>query len=223
MIKIPQSRAVRSGLVCFARSLGMVCAATPLLIGCSHLTSKVGRPLPPKPANLVVGISTVSNVLDTIGPPSRISAAAGGFAMLYEYNGVDEKQLGISLSLPVLRWFKFVGAKSWLEHQSWLLTFDTNGVVLSWGEEQWRKVLGKGGGAQVLVTVSSLVDSSQVRRPAPQHDWGRSCLVALPKGLNSAQSLDNGSFGLEQTLAPTTVGQRALEMTPPTRRFPKKK
>ncbi len=223
MTKIPQSRARNPGLLRFAQWLALICLASPLMVGCSHLTSGVGRPLPQKPAKLMVGTSTVSDVLNTIGPPSRISATAGGFAMLYEYNSVDEKQLGFSISAPVLRWFKFVGAKSWLEHQTWLLTFDTNGLVQSWGEEHWRNVLGKGGGAQILVTVSSLVDSSQVRRPAPQHDWGRSWLVPLPRGLNSAQSLENGSFGLEQNLAPTAVGQRALEMTPPARKFPKKK
>ncbi len=143
--------------------------------------------------------------------------------MLYEYNAVDEKQLGISINLPLLQWFKFVGAKSWLDHQAWVLTFDTNGVMRSWGEEHWRNVLGKGGGAQILVTVSSLVDSSQVRSPAPQHEWGKSCLVPLPRLLNSAQSLDNGSFGFEQTLSPKAVGQRSLEMTPPPKKFPKKK
>jgi len=192
-------------------------------MGCSHLTSEVGQPLPRKPTDLVIGSSRVADVLSTVGPPSRISATAGGFAMLYEYNGVEENQLGININVPVLRLFKFVGAKSWLEHQTWLVTFDTNGSVRAWGEEHWRRVLGRGGGAQILVTVASLVDSSQVRRPAPQHEWGKSWLVPLPKLLNSGQSLDNGSLGLEQTLAPTAVGQRALEMTPAPRKFPKKK
>jgi hypothetical protein len=135
-----------------------------LLTACSHLTSEVGRPLPPKPAALTIGRSHLSDVLGTAGPPSRISSAAGGFAMLYEHNRVDEKQLGFSINLPVLYLFKFVGAKSWLEHQAWLVTFDTNGIVRGWGEEHWRTSLGRGAGVQVLVTVSSLVDSSQVRR-----------------------------------------------------------
>ncbi len=197
----------------------LVLAAT----GCSHLTSDIGRPLPDKPASLTVGESHLRDVLQTVGPPSKISAAAGGYAMLYEYNGIDERQLGLNLSLPVLRWFKFVGAKSWLDHRTWMLTFDTNDVLRGWGEERWTKVLGTGGGAQILVTVSSLVDSSQLRRPAPQHEWGKGCLVPLPKALNYAQNLDNGSFGFEQILAPTAVGQRSLEMTPAPKKFPKKK
>ena len=143
--------------------------------------------------------------------------------MLYEYNGVEENQLGFNIDAPVLRWFKLVGAKSWLTHQAWLLIFDANGVLQGWGEERWQTVLGRGGGAQILVTVASLVDSSQVRRPAPQHEWGKFCLAPLPKVLNSGSSLDLGTLGFEQVLAPTAVGQRALEMTPPPRKFPKKK
>jgi hypothetical protein len=41
--------------------------------------------------------------------------------------------------------------------------------------------------------------------------------------LNIGQSLDTGSQGLEQTLSPTAVGQRALEMTPEQPKFMKKK
>ena len=194
-----------------------------LMSGCTHLTSEVGGQLPLKPASLIVGESHLSDVLAAAGPPSQVSAAAGGYALLYEYNAVEEKQLGFNINVPVLQFIKFVGAKSWLEHQTWLVTFDTNNIVRGMGEEYWRTVLGHGAGAQILVTVSSLVDSSQVRRPASQHDWGKSSLVALPKALNSGESLDNGSFGVEQRLAPTSVGQRALEMTPTPRKFPKKK
>jgi hypothetical protein len=213
----------RRGFLPRAAILLLVFPLSALLSACSHLTSEVGRHLPPKPAALVIGKSHLSDVLGVVGPPSRISAAAGGFAMLYEYNAVEEKQLGFNIDIPVLYLIKFVGAKSWLEHQAWLVTFDTNGIVRGWGEEQWRTVLGRGAGAQILVTVSSLVDSSQVRRPAPQHDWGKSSLAPLPKALNAGESLDNGSLGLEQTLAPAAVGQRTLEMTPVSAKFPKKK
>lgn len=204
-------------------ALAVVLVLLAITTACSHLTSEVGPRLPSPRGDIRVGTSRVGDVLRMAGPPSRISAVAGGFTMLYEYNGVEEKQLGISINAPVLSWFKFVGAKSWLEHQAWLVTFDTNGIVRGWGEEHWRNVLGRGSGAQILITVASLVDSTQVRRPAPQHDWGKGSLVPLPKALNYGQSIDLGTSGLEQTLAPTAVGQRALEMTPPPKKFPKKK
>ena len=201
----------------------IICLLGVLSSGCSVLTSDVGSPLLAKPTQLKVGESHLDEVLKAVGPPSKISATAEGFAMLYEYNGIVEKQLGFNIDVSLLALVKFVGAKSWLEHQAWLMTFDTNSVLQAWGEERWRKVLGKGGGAQLLIRVSSLVDSSQIRRPAPQHEWGKSWLAPLPKVLNSQSSLDNGSLGLEQVQAPTAVGQRTLEMTPPSRKFPKKK
>jgi hypothetical protein len=143
--------------------------------------------------------------------------------MLYEYNAIEEKQLGFSINAPVLQFIKFVGARASLEHQAWLLTFSTNGTLRAWGEEHWRNRLGSGAGAQILISVSALVDSSQIRRPAPQHDWGTLCLAPVPQTLNVGQSLDTGSQGLEQTLSPTAVGQRALEMTPELPKFMKKK
>jgi hypothetical protein len=194
-----------------------------LLSGCSHLYSKVGQPLPSRPTALEIGHSHLGEVLKTIGPPSRLSATAAGLAMFYEYNQVEESQLGFNIDAPVLSWFKLVGAKSWLEHQAWLLTFNQNGILQGWGEERWRTPLGRGYGAQILITVSSLVDSSQVRRPAPQHDWAKGWLMPLPRLLNSAYNPDTGMVGLEQTLAPTAVGQRTLDMTPAPRKFPKKK
>jgi hypothetical protein len=201
----------------------MVALLLPAVAGCSHLTSKVGRPLPAKPASLHVGQSHLQDVLTTIGPPSRVSETSAGFALFYEYNGVEEIQLGFTINVAVLRLFKFVGAKSRLEHQAWLMVFDENGVLQGWGEERWRSGLGSGAAAQLLVTVSALVDSSQVRRPAPQHDWGKSLLAPLPKSLNYRYSPDNPSAAMEQTLAPTGVGQRALEMKQPPPKFPKKK
>jgi hypothetical protein len=223
MSRPPTSEKAAQGYVGRFGIFAIICLAAALSSGCSVLNSDVGSPLSTKPAELKIGESHLSDVLREVGPPSKISATAGGFAMLYEYNGIVEKQLGFHFQVPVLALVKFVGAKSWLDHQAWLVTFDTNSVLQGWGEERWRTVLGKGGGAQLLVTVASLVDSTQIRRPAPQHEWGKSWLAPLPKVLNTQSSLDNGSLGLEQVQAPTAVGQRTLEMTPPPRKFPKKK
>jgi hypothetical protein len=219
----PNEVAKRHAFGADAVAWAMTALLLPAVAGCAHLTSEVGHPLPAKPASLHVAQSHLQDVLRTVGPPSRVSEASPGFALLYEYNGVEEIQLGFSINVAVLRFFKFVGAKSWLEHQAWLMVFDEKGVLQAWGEEHWRRTLGRGAAAQFLVTVSSLVDSSQVRRPSPQHSWGKSLLAPLPRSLNYTHSPDNPSAAMEQTLAPTAVGQRALEMTPPPRRFPKKK
>ncbi len=185
-----------------------------LAAGCSHLTSEVGPPLPSK-HEIVTGRSTLGNVLKTAGVPSQVSATPDGYVFLYEYNGVTENQFGFNVNLPLVRWLKFVYARSRLQHEAWVMTFDTNLVLQAWGKENWTKPLGQGIAAQFLVSAQSLVDSSKVRRPAPQQQWGEAWLDPLPQLLNSQQSPQDGRFGLEQTLAPTAVGQRTLEMIQP--------
>ena len=182
--------------------------------GCSHLTSDIGAHLPAAP-EIVTGKSTLGDVVTTVGVPSQVSASPAGFVFLYEHNEVVENQIGIAFNLPVLRWLKFVYASSGLRHEAWLMTFDTNDVLRAWGREEWKKPLGTGAAAQILVTVSSLVDSTAVRRPASQHRWGEMWLNPLPQVLNIPQSPQDGRFGLEQRLAPTFVGQRTLEMIQP--------
>lgn len=211
MKKCPSSngpRIARLGML----ALFLVCIF--LATGCSYLTSDVGPSLPSEPA-ITTDKSTLDDVITTVGVPSQISSSAGGFVFLYEHNAVIEYQLGISLDFPVLRWLKFVYASSGLRHQAWVMTFDTNDVLRAWGKEDWKKPLGTGAAAQILVTVSSLVDSTAVRRPASQHRWGEMWLNSLPQVLNTPQSPQDGRFGLEQRLAPTFVGQHTLEMIQP--------
>ncbi len=185
-----------------------------LATGCSHLTSDVGPSLPPT-SGIVTGKSTLGEVITTVGVPSQISASSGGFVFLYEHNEVVENQIGISIDFPVLRWLKFVYASSGLQHEAWVMTFDTNDVLQAWGKEDWKKPLGTGTAAQILITVSSLVDSTAVRRPASQHRWGEMWLNSLPQVLNTSQSPQDGRFGLEQRLAPTFIGQHTMEMIQP--------
>src|SRR5690348_2147683 len=81
---------------------GQVCAvitATALAlwsVGCSHITTDVGAPLPPPAsAGLTVGTSTVASVVRGLGPPAQMSAVGGGgCAMLYEHDLVTENQIG---------------------------------------------------------------------------------------------------------------------------------
>jgi hypothetical protein len=195
----------------FRYALLLLCA---FLTGCSHLTSEIGPPLPAAPG-ITVGRTTSQEVLEKVGVPSEVSASPSGFVFLYEHNYVAENQLGFTLNVTVMKWFKFVYARSRLTHDAWLLCFDTNQVLQAWGKEDWKAPLGQGAAAQFLMTAHTLVDSSPVRQPATQHEWGAMWLDPLPQVLNSAQSLQDGRFGLEQTLAPTAVGQHTLEMIQP--------
>ena len=184
------------------------------LTGCSHLTSEIGPPFPAHPG-IVVGKSTSHDVLQKIGVPSQVSATPAGFVFLYEHNDVTENQLGFTVNVTIVKWFKFIYARSKLTHDAWLLCFGTNDVLQAWGKEDWKAPLGQGAALQLVVTAQALVDSTPVRQPSPQHDWGEMWLDPLPEALNSAQSLEDGRFGLEQTLSPADVGQQTLEMIQP--------
>jgi hypothetical protein len=157
-------------------------------------------------------MTSLGEALEHLGPPARLSASGDGLAMLYEYNRVEEFQIGFNFDQPGLEYIKLVSARGWLEHEALLLFFDERGILRSIGREQWRQPLGSGGAAQILVALSSLVDSSRARRANPQHTWGAALLAPLPTTLNAHHGPHTGSSGLEQTLAPDKVGQRTLEM-----------
>jgi hypothetical protein len=212
MKKCPSSR--NPGATIRLVSSALLVSGLLFVTGCTHLTSEIGPPLPSTPG-IVTGKSALGDVLKNVGVPSQVSASPAGFVFLYEHNGITENQLGLNANYPILRWFKFVYAWSRFRHEAWLMTFDTNDVLQAWGRENWDKPLGTGAAAQILVQVQGLVDSSQFRRPASQHRWGEMWLNPLPQVLNTAQSPQDGRFGLEQTLAPTFVGQHTLEMIQP--------
>lgn len=186
------------------------------LAGCSHLTTNVGAPLPPRQSlDLAVGTSTVGDVLHALGPPARLTATPEGFAMLYEHNFVTENQIGFYIPYGLLSYLKFVNAKARLDHDCWAMTFDSDGRLTGWGEEGSDRPFGSGFAMQIIVAEKALVDTSKVSQPATQHTWGEACLVRLPKAANVAQSLSDGSYGFEQTLSPLGAGQHALEMANP--------
>ena len=181
---------------------------------CSHIVTDVGAPLPPRaPLGLATGHSTTSDVLAALGPPARISAAAGGgCVMLYEHNAVTENQIGFNVPYGMLAYFKFVYARATLDHDCWTMTFDPHGTLTAWGEERRPIPFGSGFAMQLLIAAKGLVDTSEITAPASQHRWGQASLFPLPQALNTAQSLTSGAHGLEQTLSPRNAGQHTLEM-----------
>ena len=198
-------------------------AASWLLAGCSSFRTEMGRPLPAKLDDFAEGRTRVESVVRELGPPNQASRMADGFAFLYEYSLLNEFQLGFSMNLPIVRWFKFVKAWNRLDQQGLLLTFDGEGVLRSAGVGKWQENLGGGSAVQILVVVMSLSDVAELLRPADAHDWGELLLQPPPIALNSAQSLRNGEHGLQQRIAPDYAGQHTLEMEKPSTEKEKKK
>jgi hypothetical protein len=186
-----------------------------LLAGCSSFRTEMGRPLTAKINRFAEGRTRVDTVVHELGPPHQASRLPSGFAFLYEYTLMREFQLGFSLDVSILRWFKFVKAWNHLDQQALILTFDDQGVLHSAGSGEWEESLDGGSAAQILLSTMSLSDFSKILRPADAHSWGELLLQPPPVALNSAQSLRSGDNGLQQRIAPDYAGQRALEMKRP--------
>jgi hypothetical protein len=181
-------------------------------LGCSSFRTQMGHPLATGTEQFAEGQSRVEDVVLRMGPPNQASRLSPGFVFLYEYSAIREVQLGFSVNVPLLRYFKFVRAWNNLEQQALVFTFDDQGVLRSAGAGHWKESLGGGSAAQPVFVAISLSDVSRILRPADAHDWGESLLKPLPVGLNSAQSLRSGEHGVQQRIAPARAGQQTLEM-----------
>lgn len=182
------------------------------LSGCTMLGKQIGQPLPIEQTGLEENITHVRQIVLMLGPPTHMSALPHGFIMVYEYIDVAEQQLGINLELLGLDWFKMSFGHAAAQHQSLVLVFDDAGVLQVQEYDHWTDDLGKGFGFQLFFVALPTVDTGHVVANPEQLNWGRSFLQALPVTLNTAQSLDSGSHGMELRGTPNSVGQRTLEM-----------
>jgi len=190
-------------------------AALVLLSGCSSFRTEMGLPLSVQTNNFAEGRTRVEAVVHDLGPPHEASRLPDGFAFLYEYSRIREFQLGFSLNLPVIHWFKFLRAWNNLDQETLVLIFDEQGILRGAGSANWQESLGGGGGAQFLFTVMSFSDVADFLRPGEAHGWGKTLLQLPPVALNSAQSLRTGEHGLQLRIAPDFAGQHSLEMRQP--------
>jgi hypothetical protein len=183
-----------------------------VVTGCSSFHTEMGAPMPATAPGFAEGQTRVESVVHKLGPPTQVSRTPDGFAFLYEHSTVDEFQLGISMDIAFLRFFKFVKAWNGLNEEVVLMTFDDRGVLQSIGRKEWNESLGGGSAAQLVFAVASLSDASRIVRPADAHSWGAWLLQPLPVALNSGQNLRTGEHGLQQRSAPDFAGQQTLEM-----------
>ncbi len=159
------------------------------------------------------GITHSDEVLDELGPPLKISALPYGYAFMYESLDTLELQLGFSLPIPVINWFKFVFAQADYDHQVLIYQFDDEHRLVASGGCDTHFDLGNSMAIQPILTVEAMFDTSDVENDIVHFtEWPAFCLRPLPETLNRAQSLDTGTAGMEQRGTAPAVGQRSLEM-----------
>lgn len=200
------------------KRLKWVCAPFFILMviwgGCTSISKQVGQELAAKPTDLNVKVYTTHfhDILDTIGPPTQITALPEGFAFLYESLLIREKQIGFSSSKKALSWFKLSFSDADADRLIHIFTFDKRGLLRSHVRSTSHKDIGDGSSLQFIFTVEEMVDTNYLEKDSAQQEWGFSLLKPIPQNLNVNQSLDSGINGFELLGTPTAVGQRTLEM-----------
>ncbi len=168
--------------------LGCVAALCCLLLGaCTILKEEVDSPTGWQDGTFEEGATTCGEVLRALGPPAKVSAYGDGFAFLYEYMVIHERQLGISydeeqfgFNVQPLEFVKFSYGKGWADRQSLVLTFDRAGTLRTEDFNAWREDLGTGASVQFILEAGSIVDTDRLRHEPDVNRWGMQLLRTLP-------------------------------------------
>jgi hypothetical protein len=185
--------------------------------------TEYGPALPIDETQLEVAETNVGDVINTLGPPSKISALPNAVAFLYEQVITIENQLGVSTSsvedlflgaasTEALKLFKLSFAKGRLNRQALILVFDLDGRLRVKAFGTWSEKLGRGFGLNIIFQAVPLIKTGYLRAEPDQHGWGAGLLDPLPVTLNVRQSLATGQSGVQLRGTSTAVGQHTLEL-----------
>jgi hypothetical protein len=147
-----------------------------------------------------------ADVLAALGPPAKLTALPAGFAFLYESTQVFLRGLSVFIIHPA---FKIGVTKEKRILDAYVVVFNEQGLVV--GAEHITKTVPLS--LALAVSLTTRGKGRELTVLAPQHRWGMSMLLPLPKTLNAASDIDAGLYGLEQRGTPIAVGQRTLEGT----------
>jgi hypothetical protein len=192
-------------------SAALLVLAAAASAGCTTIGKRYGEPIPATLPGLQDGASSVHEVVDTLGPPSRMSALPGGMVMLYEFIDATENQFGINLELIGLNWFKFAFGRGEADRQALMMVFDDAGILQARRYRTWTESVGRGLGFQLFFVAMPTVDTRHLWGAPEQFAWGQKSLDPLTVTLNAGQSVTSGTHGIEMRGTPDSVGQRTLE------------
>ena len=183
----------------------------PCIGSCAIISTKIDNPIIYEEQSLQTDSTHYSNVLDLYGPPSKISKYNKGLVFLYESIDINERQLGFGFR-DIFKWFKFSFARGNADRQVLVLIFNEDGYLTGKRFKQFDEKIGSGQGISIIVSIQSLVDTSNLEENRDTMLWGKSLLNPIPEVLNIPYNLKSGETGVEQLGSPTSVGQHTLEM-----------
>ena len=182
------------------------------LCSCTVISKKIDNVRALEEHSFILSETHYREVIDKVGPPSKLSTYNDGLVFLYESIDIRERQLGLNFNYQIFRWLKFSYAKGLAERETLLLIFDRDGYLIAKNYKEFEENLGSGQAVNFLVTIESLVDTSSLEEEPASLSWGSSLLNPLPEALNYSQNLGTGESGVEQLWVPKSVGQHSLEL-----------
>jgi hypothetical protein len=184
-----------------------------MLAGCATNRKRLNQNLSFPKESYIDGVTHSDEVLDELGPPLKISSMSHGYVFMYESLDTKELQLGFSLPIPFVKWFKFVVAQADYDHKVMTYLFDDDHLLITSSGDDTPFDLGNTMAIQPVLTVNSMFDTSSVEDEIVHFtEWPAFCLLPLPQTINRAQSIDTGTHGVEQRGTAPTVGQRSPEL-----------
>ncbi len=190
-----------------------------LLVVCMSLQAcvsrryyELGEPYTPADSPDPSDAVTLSQVMDDLGPPLRISATPNGYVMAWEYWYITETKVGFSLGAAGADFLSVDWGNANASGDFLLMSFDKQHRLLTSHLEEWDRNAGGGRGVQPFLSAVDVVDVDDLTNRLPIHEWGFNFFERLPTSLNRDSRPDTGQNGIEQRGTSRRVGQHTLEL-----------
>jgi hypothetical protein len=181
--------------------------------GCTLSRKMIGQGMAFPAEPYQPGVTHRNDVLAELGPPLKMTVLPAGYAFMYESLDTQELQLGFSLPLPIISWFKFVVAQADYDHNVMVYQFDKQHQLVAAAGDATQFDLGNSMAVQPVFTVQLLFDTSSVEDEVIDfYQWPAYCLLPLPQTLNRANSMNVGVAGVEMRGTAPAAGQRSTEL-----------
>jgi len=193
------------------RLAGYLLLLTCLLPGCTQWRYDLGTHLTAAELPDAGSNTHLSQVLEQLGPPQRLSALGNGYVLAWEHWQVDENTLGLSLGALGVDLLSLDLGKAQIRGEFLLLTFNQQHLLTSSTFSNWDGKAGGGQAVQPLLSLFPTVDVEDLVERLPHHRWGAALLKPIPEMLNTGSTPDTGQTGIQQRGTPVGAGQQSLE------------
>ena len=204
---------VERRMVVTRRFFLLLLAAGVSICGCASLDKRMGQPLSLAEIDRIDPGVHYSHILHRLGPPTAMSAVAGGMALQYEYVHIRERQYGLILPGDLGNLIKAVYASADAKVQVMQFVFDGKGNLLGSDAGEWAADAGSGFSVTLIFSAGSLTDTHLYEESVDRAmDWGRGLTLPPLVTLNVMQSVETGANGMQLSGTTTKVGQHTLEL-----------